>query len=75
MSRLLAIDGLKTAAKLLRAYGNLDAVMAGAGILQDPLGERLRKERELLYLSGQLVQLKTDARLGVTWNMVAWQGR
>ena len=65
--------GLKTAAKLLRAYGNLDAVMAGAGILQDALGERLRKERELLYLSRQLVQLKTDVRLGVTWNMLAWQ--
>ena len=66
--------GLKTAAKLLRAYGNLDAVMAGAGILQGPLGERLRKERKLLYLSRQLVQLKTDVRLGVTWNMLAWRG-
>ena len=64
--------GLKTAAKLLRAYGNLDAVMAGAGILKGPLGERLRKERETLYLSRQLVQLKTDVRLGVTWNMLAW---
>lgn len=64
--------GLKTGARLLRAYGNLDAVMAGAGILQGPLGERLRKERELLYLSRQLVQLKTDLRLGVTWNMLAW---
>ncbi|HAT30419.1 MAG TPA: flap endonuclease [Janthinobacterium sp.] len=66
--------GLKTGAKLLRAYGNLDAVMAGAGILQGPLGERLRKEREILYLSRQLVQLKTDVRLGVTWNMLAWDG-
>jgi DNA polymerase-1 len=64
--------GLKTAAKLLRTYGNLDAVMAGAGILKDGLGERLRKEREILYLSRQLVALKTDVRLGVTWNMLAW---
>ncbi|HEV7814635.1 MAG TPA: 5'-3' exonuclease H3TH domain-containing protein [Janthinobacterium sp.] len=64
--------GLKTAAKLLRTYGNLDAVMAGAGILKDALGERLRKEREILYLSRNLVQLKTDVRLGVTWNMLAW---
>ncbi len=64
--------GLKTGAKLLRAYGNLDAVMAGAGILQGPLGERLRKERDILYLSRQLVQLKTDVRLGVSWNMLAW---
>ncbi len=66
--------GLKTAAKLLRAYGNLDAVMAGAGILKGPLGERLRKERATLTLSRQLVQLKTDVRLGVTWNMLAWDG-
>ena len=66
--------GLKTAAKLLRAYGNLDAVMAGAGILHGPLGESLRNDRKLLYLSRQLVQLKTDVHLGVTWNMLAWQG-
>lgn len=64
--------GVKTAAKLLRAYGNLDAVMAGAGILKGPLGERLRKERDMLYLSRQLVQLKTDVRLGVSWNMLAF---
>ncbi len=65
--------GAKTAAKLLRAYGSLDAVMAGAGILPGPLGERLRAERDMLYLSLQLVQLKTDVRLGVTWNMLAYE--
>jgi protein Xni len=64
--------GRKTGAKLLRAYGSLDAVMAGAGILKGPLGETLRKEREILYLSRKLVQLKTDVRLGVSWNMLAW---
>lgn len=65
--------GLKTAAKLLRTYGTLDAIMAGAGILKDTLGETLRKEREMLYLSRQLVQLKTDVRVGVSWNMLAWE--
>ncbi|CDG81022.1 5'-3' exonuclease [Janthinobacterium agaricidamnosum] len=64
--------GLKTGAKLLRAYGSLDAVMAGAGILPGQLGESLRKDREILYLSRQLVQLKTDVLLGVTWNKLAW---
>jgi len=64
--------GMKTAARLLNAYGGLDAVMAGAGILMTPLGERLRAEREILYLSRQLVQLKTDVRLGVTWKMLAY---
>ncbi len=65
--------GMKTAAKLLNAYGDLDAVMAGAGILKTPIGERLRAEREMLYLSRQLVELKTDVRLGVTWNMLAYE--
>ncbi|WP_308924086.1 5'-3' exonuclease [Janthinobacterium sp. J1-1] len=65
--------GLKTGAKLLRAYGNIDAVMAGAGILPGALGESLRKEREILYLSRKLVELKTDVKLGVTWNMLAWE--
>ena len=64
--------GMKTAAKLLTAYGDLDAVMAGAGILKTPIGERLRAERDTLYLSRQLVQLKTDVRLGVTWKMLAY---
>ena len=64
--------GMKTAARLLNAYGDLDAVMAGSGILKTPLGERLRAGREILALSRQLVQLKTDVRLGVTWKMLAY---
>ena len=63
--------GMKTAAKLLNAYGDVDAVLAGAGILKTPLGERLRAEREILMMSRQLVRLKTDVQLGVTWNMLA----
>jgi len=65
--------GMKTAARLLNAYGDLDAVMAGAGILKTPLGERLRAERDILEVSRQLVQLKTDVRLGVTWKMLAYE--
>jgi len=65
--------GMKTAARLLNAYGDLDAVMAGAGILKTPLGERLRAGREVLAVSRQLVQLKTDVRLGVTWKMLAYE--
>jgi DNA polymerase-1 len=64
--------GMKTAARLLNAYGDLDAVMAGAGILKTPLGERLRAERDTLYMSRQLVELKLDVKLGVTWNMLAY---
>ncbi|MQR01097.1 5'-3' exonuclease [Glaciimonas soli] len=62
--------GLKTAAKLLRAYGSLDAVMAGAGILRDTLGEKLRKEGDMARLSRKLVELKSDVRIGVSWKML-----
>lgn len=64
--------GIKTAARLLRAYGSLEGVMAGAGILLDPLGERLRKDREQAFLSRQLAQLKADVQLGVTWKMLVF---
>lgn len=63
--------GVKTAAKLLRGYGSLDGVMAGAGILKTPLGARLRQERDALSLSRRLVELKTDVRMGLTWKMLA----
>lgn len=66
--------GAKTAAKLLQNYGNLDKVLSGAGILKNPLGERLRKERDALDLSRKLVALKTDVHLGVSWKMLAYGG-
>lgn len=63
--------GMKTAAKLLQAYGNIDAIMAGAGILKNTVGENLRKDAKVLALSRQLVALKSDVQLGVTWKMLA----
>jgi len=63
--------GIKTAARLLRAYGSLEGVMDGAGILMDPMGDRLRKDRDSAFLSRKLAQLKTDVQLGVTWKMLA----
>lgn len=63
--------GRKTAANLLNRYGNLDAVLAGAGILPDALGQRLRAERGALEISRQLMQMKSDLVLGVTWKMLA----
>jgi len=65
--------GEKTAARLLQSYKTLEGVMNGAGILKDALGERLRKDRGNAFLSRELVGLKTDVRVGVTWNMLAWR--
>lgn len=64
--------GVKTAAKLLNSYGTIDRIMAGAGILKNTLGEKLRKDKDQLYMSRQLVALKDDVRMGVTWNMLAF---
>ena len=64
--------GIKTAAKLMQSYGSIERIMAGAGILKNTLGERLRNEREQLMLSRQLVELKTDVRIGMTWNKLAY---
>lgn len=66
--------GLKTAAKLMQGYGSIERIMAGAGILKNALGERLRNERNQLELSRQLVGLKTDVHIGVTWNALAFSG-
>jgi DNA polymerase-1 len=63
--------GVKTAARLLRTYGSLEGVMSGAGILMDPMGERLRREKDNAFLSRKLAQLKSDAQLGVTWKLLA----
>lgn len=66
--------GVKTAARLINGYGGLEQVMAGAGILKDATGERLRQDAALAVVSRQLVALKTDLRLGVTWKTLEWAG-
>ena len=63
--------GKKKAAELLQRYGTIDNVMAGAGLLLDTTGRTLRSNKANLYLSRQLVSLKTDVTLGVTWRMLA----
>lgn len=67
--------GWKTAARLLASYKDLDGVMAGPGMLLDPLGQRLRAGRDDARLSRRLVALKTDVRLGVTWNGLRYQAQ
>jgi 5'-3' exonuclease len=64
--------GIKTAARLIQSYTTLEGVMAGAGILKDTLGEKLRQDRDNAFLSRQLVKLKTDVHLGVSWKTLAY---
>jgi DNA polymerase-1 len=57
--------GPKTAAKWLRQYGSLDAVIAGAGEIKGKVGESLRENLETLALSRELATIRTDIELEV----------
>ena len=46
-------------------------MVAVRGILKNTLGENLRKDAAMLAMSRQLVALKADVPLGVTWNTLA----
>ncbi|EHP43786.1 5'-3' exonuclease [Cupriavidus basilensis OR16] len=62
--------GAKTAAKLLQRYGDLEGVLANAAEEKGVVGKNLAEQAHLARLSRQLLSLKTDAQLGLTWNML-----
>lgn len=66
--------GVKTAAAWLTQYGSLENVIRAAGELKGKAGENLRKQIDRARLSRDLVELKTDLSLGLTWNMLRVQG-
>ncbi len=57
--------GPKTAAKWLKEYGDLDAVMANADAIKGKVGENLRASLAQLPLSRSLTQIKCDVELDV----------
>jgi DNA polymerase-1 len=57
--------GPKTAAKWIQQYGSLDAVLAHADEIAGVVGENLRKAREWLLQSRELIRLKHDVTLPV----------
>ncbi len=60
--------GPKAATRLLQAYGDLDRVLREGGALQGAEARRLREQSAQARLSRQLVELKTDVAIGLTWN-------
>ena len=58
--------GEKTAAKLLKEYGTLDALMARAGELKGKLGDKLREALPELPLYRQLTTIRCDLKLKET---------
>ncbi|HSK13978.1 MAG TPA: DNA polymerase I [Phnomibacter sp.] len=51
--------GEKTAAKLLKEFGTLEAVLANAENIKGALGEKVRKGKELAIMSKQLATINT----------------
>lgn len=66
------VDGVgeKTAARWLNEYGSLEGVLENADRIKGKVGENLRKQADLARLCRQLVAMKTDVTLGLTWNML-----
>ncbi|MGD8514499.1 MAG: 5'-3' exonuclease H3TH domain-containing protein, partial [Granulosicoccaceae bacterium] len=58
--------GPKTAAKWLKEYGTLEAIVENADAIKGKIGENLRASLEQLPLSKQLVTIKCDVELDNT---------
>jgi len=65
--------GVKTAAKLLTEYGDLESLLAAASGIKGKTGEQLREQAEMARLSRRLVALNTSVAVGVTWNSLLRQ--
>ncbi|MGF1526926.1 MAG: DNA polymerase I [Candidatus Competibacterales bacterium] len=63
--------GAKTAAKWLAEHGGLDALIKAAAGIKGKVGERLREHLPHLPLYRQLVTVKDDVALGLTWDDLA----
>jgi len=66
--------GLKTAAKLISQYGNVDSVLAHADELTPKLRERLLAAREQLPIARQLVTLDRNVPLPMELACTKWAG-
>lgn len=60
--------GHKTAVKWLQEYGSLDGVLENRDKLTGIAGKNLRDQADRALMSRQLVALKKDVHVGVTWN-------
>jgi 5'-3' exonuclease len=66
--------GPKTAAKLLQEYGTLNAILENMAAIRGKVGECIRAQADSARLSRQLVELKADVSVGVTWNSLQYTG-
>lgn len=64
--------GAKTAAKLLLQYGDIDGILANIGDIKGAVGKLLQENVDSLLLSRELVALKPDVVLNMTWNQMVY---
>ncbi len=57
--------GLRTAAQLIKAHGDLEHILEAARTMEGHVGSRLRADREAALEAYELLSLKTDVELGV----------
>lgn len=63
----IPLIGPKTAVKLLQTYGDLEGIMANADKVSGKVGENLRAHQAALPLAKQLVTIKLDVPLSMTF--------
>jgi DNA polymerase-1 len=64
--------GVRTAARLIHDFGNLDSVIEHAQEIPGKLGEKLREGIETLPLMRRLVSLRQDVDLGANLHDFRW---
>jgi len=57
--------GLKTAAKLVNDYGDMESILAAAKDIPGKLGQTLREHADDAHLAQRLMTLRTDVNIGV----------
>lgn len=66
--------GVKTAAKLLKAHGTLDGLYDALDTVKGKLKEKLTDNKELAYLSQELVTLRDDVNVELDPETLGWDG-
>ena len=64
--------GVRTAARLIGEFGNLDAVIAHADDIPGKLGEKLREGSDTFPLMQRLGSLRQDVQLGANLHDFRW---
>jgi DNA polymerase-1 len=66
--------GEKTAARLLKEYGSMEALLAAADEITGRVGTQLRAHKEQALMSKQLVTIHRTAPIAIDLEQCRWQG-